>query len=338
MRFCVLLLMASIATAETGDLTIHMILHAVGQERYEIAPIDGGLKLGTTFEYTDRGNKRTTGVELRMKSDYTPLSLEVEGKPTKVHVEGTSATVEEDSGSRTFAAPETYFAIFGPSPFAVQMAMMRYWNAHGRPARLTILRARAEATPLEIRLAGHESIAVNGKTIGLDRYTIANLMFGSEILWMNENGDLAAAMTFAGGLQMEAVRTEFEPALPQLYRSGVAQEMSNLAALGRQAPPERTGAFAIAGATLVDATGAPPLMDSVVIVRNGRIAAVGKRGTVTIPPGMAVVDAKGQTLLPGLWDAYAFFRSRIWSGAVGRRHHHRARLRRRVRLSGRAAG
>src|SRR5580700_992816 len=290
MRFCVLLLMASIATAETGDLTIHMILHAVGQERYEIAPIDGGLKLGTTFEYTDRGNKRTTGVELRMKSDYTPLSLEVDGKPTKVHVEGASATVEEDSGSRTFAAPETYFAIFGPSPFAVQMAMMRYWNAHGRPARLTILRARAEATPLEIRLAGHESIAVNGKTIGLDRYTIANLMFGSEILWMNENGDLAAAMTFAGGLPMEAVRTEYEPALPQLYRSGVAQEMADLDAIGRSVPAERTGTFAIVGATLIDPTGAAPVKDSMVVIRDGRIAAIGERQKMKIPKGTPVVD------------------------------------------------
>jgi imidazolonepropionase-like amidohydrolase len=296
--------MASIATAETGDLTIHMILHAVGQERYEIAPIDGGLKLGTTFEYTDRGNKRTTGVELRMKSDYTPLSLEVDGKPTKVHVEGTSATVEEDSGSRTFAAPETYFAIFGPSPFAVQMAMMRYWNAHGRPARLTILRARAEATPLEIRLAGHESIAVNGKTIGLDRYTIANLMFGSEILWMNENGDLAAAMTFAGGLPMEAVRTEYEPALPQLYRSGVAQEMADLDAIGRSVPAERKGTFAIVGATLIDATGAAPVKDSMVVIRDGRIAAIGERQKMKIPKGTPVVDAKGQTLLPGLWEMH----------------------------------
>src|ERR1700727_1065477 len=98
MRACVLLLMASIASAETGSLTIHMILHAVGQERYEITPVDGGLNLSTTFEYSDRGNKRTTSEELRMKSDYTPLHLEVQGKPAKVRVEGASATVEEETG------------------------------------------------------------------------------------------------------------------------------------------------------------------------------------------------------------------------------------------------
>ena len=48
-------------------------------------------------------------------------------------------------------------------------------------------------------------------------------------------------MTFAGGLPMEAVRTEYESALPQLYRSGVAQEMADLDA-------DRTKRFAGAAA------------------------------------------------------------------------------------------
>jgi imidazolonepropionase-like amidohydrolase len=106
---------------------------------------------------------------------------------------------------------------------------------------------------------------------------------------------------------MEAVRGEYEPALPQLYHSGVAQEMANLAALGRAVPPLRTGAFAILGARLVDATGAAPVEDSVVIVRDGRIVAAGPRRSVAIPNGMAVVDAKGRTLLPGLWEMHTHF-------------------------------
>ena len=135
-------MMASMAGAETGSLTIHMILHAVGEERYEIAPFEGGLKLHTTFEYSDRGNKRSKSAELRMANDYTPLA-------------------------------DKQFGISGPSPFALQMAMMRYWKAH-----------RQAALPFEIRQEGHESITVDGKAVGLERYTIANLMFGREILWI----------------------------------------------------------------------------------------------------------------------------------------------------------
>ena len=99
---------------------------------------------------------------------------------------------------------------------------------------------------------------------------------------------------------MEAVRTEYESALPQLYRSGVAQEMADLDAIGRSVPAERKGAFAIVGAKLVDATGAAPVENSVVIVRQGRISAIGGK----VPKGMAVIDAKGRTLLPGLWEMH----------------------------------
>src|ERR1700676_291555 len=47
------------ARAESGSFTIHMILHAIGEERYEIARDDSGLALKTSSEYSDRGMKRT---------------------------------------------------------------------------------------------------------------------------------------------------------------------------------------------------------------------------------------------------------------------------------------
>lgn len=304
-----LLLMAVACTldAQSGSFTIHMILHAIGEEHYEIKTSGGEISLNTTIEFTDRDNKRTTTAALRMQSDYTPLSLEVKGRTVdSATVQNASATVQESWASRTFVPPAQYFTIFGPSPFALQTIMLRYWKAHGKPARLAVLRAGA-ADPIQIEAVGHDSIVVNGETVVLERYTIANLMFGREIVWTNARGDLAAAMTFAGGLPMEAVWTAYETALPQLYRSGVKQEMTDLAAIARQVPPEHSGAFAISGATLVDATGAAPIADSVVIVRNGRIGAAGPRSQVAIPPNMTVVDAKGQTLLPGLWEMHTHF-------------------------------
>ena len=78
------------------------------------------------------------------------------------------------------------------------MTMMRYWLAHGKPALLPVMRNNPAADPIRIEAAGHDDIALNGRTIRLERYTIANLMFGREILWMNQTGDLAAAMTLRG--------------------------------------------------------------------------------------------------------------------------------------------
>jgi imidazolonepropionase-like amidohydrolase len=302
MRFALLALFLAISLrAESGTLTIHMILHEIGEERYEIVPSASGVALNTTFEYSDRGTKRTTTAVLRAKSDLTPVSLE-QGA-SSVRVEAGAGRIEESGLSRTTPVSGRYFTVFGSSPFAVQMMMMRYWLSHGKPAQLPVPRAAMGADPIEIKAAGHDSITVNGKPVVLERYTVANLMFGREVLWMNAAGNLAAAMTFAGGLPMEAVRSEYETALPELYRRGVAQEMADLAEIGKAVVPERSGAFAIVGATLIDATGAAPVKDSVVVVRDGRIASVG----VSVPRGMAVVDGKGKTLLPGLWEMHTHF-------------------------------
>ena len=295
MKFSIgLLLFTSALHAQSGSLTIHMILHAIGEERYQIAPADGGLTLTTTIEYNDRGMQRSTSATLRLKADYTPLGLEIKGARPQ--------TLTPDA---TKSAP--YFTISGASPFAIQSAMMRYWAAHGKPADLPVAGIDAAAPPIHITGAGKDTITIGGKAVSLDRFTIDNLMFGREILWTTSDGDLAAAMTFAGGLPMEAIKSEFEPALPQLYKSGVAQEMANLAELGRRVPAEHSGTFAIAGATLVDATGAAPVEDSVVLVRDGRIAAAGPRGKVSIPSGTRIVDGKGKNLLPGLWEMHIHF-------------------------------
>ncbi len=44
--------------------------------------------------------------------------------------------------------------------------------------------------------------------------------------------------------------------------------------------------------------------DQTVIVQAGRIKAVGRRASVPVPPNARVIDGKGHTLAPGLWDAH----------------------------------
>ena len=61
---------------------------------------------------------------------------------------------------------------------------------------------------------------------------------------------------------------------------------------------------AFVGATLVDGTGAAPVDNGVVLVRDGRIAAVGRAAAVTIPAGANQVDLRGKTLLPGFVNAH----------------------------------
>jgi imidazolonepropionase-like amidohydrolase len=59
---------------------------------------------------------------------------------------------------------------------------------------------------------------------------------------------------------------------------------------------------ALAGGTVITATGEPPIPDAVVLMENGRIKAVGARGSVAIPPGVPVIDVRGKFITPGLID------------------------------------
>ena len=70
----------------------------------------------------------------------------------------------------------------------------------------------------------------------------------------------------------------------------------------------------IQGGTLIDGTGRAAIADSVIVIRDGKFAGVGKRGDVTIPQDAELIDAKGKTILPGLIDGHCHYRD--WMGEV----------------------
>ena len=73
-----------------------------------------------------------------------------------------------------------------------------------------------------------------------------------------------------------------------------------------EAPPvEMTpGLNAFVGARIIDGTGDAVVEDGVLIVRDGRIEAVGSQGTVTVPADAEQVDVSGRTIMPGLINAH----------------------------------
>ena len=51
---------------------------------------------------------------------------------------------------------------------------------------------------------------------------------------------------------------------------------------------------------VIDGTGRPSLEDQTVVIRDGRIAAVGKAASVSVPSSARVLDLAGHTVIPGL--------------------------------------
>ncbi len=66
--------------------------------------------------------------------------------------------------------------------------------------------------------------------------------------------------------------------------------------------PDPSGSVALKGATVITMRGDEVLRDATVLVTGSRIAAVGLRGSVSLPPGVRRIDVTGKTIIPGLID------------------------------------
>jgi imidazolonepropionase-like amidohydrolase len=64
------------------------------------------------------------------------------------------------------------------------------------------------------------------------------------------------------------------------------------------------GLQAFVGARIIDGTGGATIEDGVLVVRDGRIEAVGARELIDIPDDATQIDVSGRTIMPGLINAH----------------------------------
>src|SRR6266446_6716245 len=80
----------------------------------------------------------------------------------------------------------------------------------------------------------------------------------------------------------------------------VTQRPDSFAAGVREYIAVDTSVVALTHVLLVDGTGAAPKSDQTVVIRAGKIAAVGPAAAVQIPAGARVLDMNGSTVIPGI--------------------------------------
>lgn len=76
------------------------------------------------------------------------------------------------------------------------------------------------------------------------------------------------------------------------------------ATMGGAQATQPAGATAFIGATVFDGTERSPIVGATILVRDGRVVAVGRPADVTVPAGAARVDLRGKFIMPGLVNAH----------------------------------
>ena len=301
---------------ESGKWKLYKFGQAIGQETYEIRRDGDSLVMADHFQFTDRGSTVPLDTTFRSSPDLTPVSFTTKGKSSRlstldnsIEVANGTVKIRQTKSSRDETTAGPFFTISGYSPIAQQMLMLRYWLSHGSPASLRIL---PQGTNVQIQSRGTQQVSANGKQVTVTRYNVAGLIWGREVLWLDSEKRLVAAVTTDAEFDhFEATLDGYESLLPRFVGEAAADGMAVLADLATKIRGQ-TGRFAIVGATLVDGTGRPAVADSAVVVEKGRIVAAGPRASVQVPRDAAIFDAKGKTLLPGLWDMHAHFEQVEW--------------------------
>jgi len=302
--------------AEQGVFNLHKFEQLIGKETYTLSgplictgpcpEVEQVLK--ANFKFTDRGTPVPLTATLTMDKDLTPLEFQIKGKISRFSsiddaVHGRSA------GAVTISPGENFFDIQGYAPVSVQMMLVRYWHSHGRPKTLKTL-PRGE---VQIQDQGTEAFTIGNRKVQLHKLSIRGLIWGMESLWLDSEDHLVALVSMDAEMDhFEAVAEAYEDGLGTFVAEAARDGMANLAKVAEGFAAQPASVIAIVGGRLIDGTGKPAVENSVVVLKDGKIAAAGPAQTTAIPEGAQVVDAHGKSVLPGLWEMHAHFEQVEW--------------------------
>jgi imidazolonepropionase-like amidohydrolase len=305
------------AIVERGTFRLHKFEQPIGEETYQIMRDGNSLVVKTDFKFTDRGTDVPLVATFRSAQDLTPQEFEIRGKTSRFAEIDEAVEIHSDKvrirnrtqWSDAPAPPQNFFTIAGYSPATMQMLLVRYWTMHGSPAELPTL----PSGRVKVESRGQDVIAVKGKNETLDRYIVEGLIWGREALWFNAHHDLAALITLDAEFDhFEAIRDGYEGALGTFVSRAGADGMAALASMSKEVSTSGNSTIALVGGTLIDGTGGAALVDSAIVIKKGRIVFAGARNKVKIPRHANVIDVRGKTILPGLWDMHAHFEQVEW--------------------------
>ncbi|HVR98744.1 MAG TPA: amidohydrolase family protein [Thermoanaerobaculia bacterium] len=261
-----------------------------------------GSEVVSTYEFNDRGRGPKLQARTVLGEGGVPVRVEITGneywkKPVDERFElaggGARWNNGAETGERRLTAPAYYLPLnVSPDDLARLAAALL-----AAPDRRLPLLPDGEA---RIESAGSAEIrsAEGVRTVHL--YALSGLDFGPTYLWLDADRRLFAVSQSWTTI----VRTGREGVMADLVgkqEEAASKSEKEMAARYAKRP---AGALAITNARLFDSETGATSTGTTVLVSGSRIQAVGHDGEVAIPAGAEVIDARGRTLLPGLWDMH----------------------------------
>ena len=307
--------------ASSDRFLLSFLGHVIGDEKVVVEPRGQGRRISSAFVFEDRGTKVELNAALELDGDGLPIRFTSKGKTyrlfstdvdvvrigDRVRVRDGGENTVIDLGGRPFFPVDTY------APIALQEQLIHYWLSHGRPKEIV-------APPAGTVRITSRGLAVSDAANGgapaptLERLAIDGVLWGTETAWVERDSrKLVGLTTWAGNLPFEAVAPGRESRIVAMITQATTDRIADLAAASKALAPVRKGTYALMGAKVVTGDDQPAIEQGVVLIKDGRIAAVGSRADVSLPKNTELVWMTGKTVIPGLWDMHAHTSQTDWA-------------------------
>jgi len=197
-----------------------------------------------------------------------------------------------DAGTTSYSAPAFYVSQGGP----IETTAWFLEALLARPDKSLDLLPGGKA-----RAAKLVDLAVGAgaarQTVTL--WAVTGISTSPLAMWADANNKFFA-LTVGLAWLPEAYAGE-QKSIEEAQARALAAQAPGLAKSLATVPP---GPVAFTGVRLFDADATRFVADQTVVVDKGVIAAVGARASIAVPAKAQVIDGRGKTLIPGLWDCH----------------------------------
>jgi imidazolonepropionase-like amidohydrolase len=202
-----------------------------------------------------------------------------------------------DKGDATYSSPAFYLTHGGPADINAWFFERLLAAPHHTLALLPGGTASAEKlTTVEV---GQDATR---KSVTL--WAVSGVNATPLPIWSDAQGKFFGSITYVAWLP-EAYAGDLK-VLQKAQADARAQLALKIAQALVKVP---AGPVAFTHVRVFDADGLKFLADQTVVVSNGKITAVGPAAKVAAPKGGQVIDGRGKTLVPGLWDCHMHVRN-----------------------------
>lgn len=300
------LLLAVLLLSQRADTLRYSIYQAGNPSGVELAVRQSDGSLYFFEEYNDRGR----GPRLETRVTLTPSgvfkTLSVTGhdywkQPVDERFTLRGDTAEwssslEQGRQRLTGGAGGAPALYSPFYGAVGLLPLVI-GAAGNSGQVALL----PAGRLRVAKVGERTVTAGVQSTRIAHYQVEGVGFTPTDFWVSADNRLFA---FVAGTWFRVIREGWESIGDALAAAQDSLEQRRDAEVARSLADHPGGAVVFRHASVFDAPNARLLREQAVVVRGNRIESVGPDGAVRVPAGARVIDARGKTLLPGLWDMH----------------------------------